>query len=197
MRLRVLVIALAAAALAAPAVAAADPPTLSGEAFSATFVESVGNCDTLPNPTILFHARGNATGPYSGTFDESGRIVIDPAGTSGFAPLVDVQTTFTINSPTGRVFGIKRFTASSSGIGHCQVLTPGILRFKEAKAVNLRYVALISPGLIPGLWWDCGSSPDTFFDNSTARTPQPQVFGETFLSELKSPLPFGRGGECF
>ena len=34
--------------------------------------------------------------------------------------------------------------------------------------MNLRYVALISPGLIPGLWWDCGSSADTFFDNSTA-----------------------------
>jgi len=48
MRLRPLIVVLAAAALAAPAVAAADPASLTGEVFSATFVESVGNCATLP-----------------------------------------------------------------------------------------------------------------------------------------------------
>jgi hypothetical protein len=198
MRLRAFVVVLAAAALVAPAVAAADPASLSGEVFSATFVESVGNCTTLPNPVIHFHASGTAAGPYAGTFDETGIAVVDASGTGfNFGPLLDVTTRFTINSAAGRVFGIKQFTTASSGIGHCQILTPGIQRYKEFKATNLSYLAVIfAVPAMPGLWVDCGSSPDMFFDNSTARAPVPQVFGETFLSRLKSAIPASRAGEC-
>ena len=141
MRLRPLIVVLAAAPLAAPAVAAADPASLTGEVFSATFVESVGNCTTFPNPVIHFHASGTAAGPYAGTFDETGIAVVDASGTGfNFGPLLDVTTRFTINSAAGRVFGIKQFTS--------------------------------------------------------ARTPVPQVFGETFSSRLKSAIPASRAGEC-
>ena len=201
MRLRLTaaaVVTLAAGLLAWPAVAAADPPSLSGEAFRATFVESVGLCTSSP-PTILWHARGNATGPYPGTFDETGRFEIDPAGSSTtFGPLTNVTATFTINSPMGRVFGIKRFNAASTGAGHCQDVGSPLTKFKEAKAENLDYIAVIfaSPALGGGLWADCGLSPNMFFDNSTARTPVPQVFGEDFLSENKTAQPLSTLASC-
>jgi hypothetical protein len=202
MRLRLIaaaVLALAAGVLAWPALAAADPPSLTGETFTATFVESVGNCDS-PTPTILWHARGTATGPYPGTFDETGRFVLNAAGTGfNFGPLVDATTSFTINSIGGRVFGMKRFTTGSAGIAHCQILATPLLKYKEVKATNLSYTALILAGPFygGGLWVDCGVSPDLFFDNSTARSPVPQVFGETFLSDGKTALPLSAAGECF
>ena len=191
-------LALAACALAWPALAAADPPSLTGEALSATFVESVGLCTSAP-PTILWHARGTAVGPYTGTFDETGRFEIDSSGAgTNFGPLVNVTATFTINSLAGRVCGVKRFTAASGGIGHCQDVGSPVTKFKEAKATNLEYVAVIfaSPFFGGGLWVDCGVSPNMFFDNSTARAPVPQVFGEDFLSDGKTALPFRSFGEC-
>lgn len=198
MRLR-LGVAAAVAVLAWPALAAAAPPSLTGETFSATFVESVGLCTSSP-PTILWHARGTAAGPYPGTFEETGRFEIDPVGSGiNFGPLVNVTATFTINSFVGRVFGIKRFTAASGGIGHCQDVGSPVTKLKEAKATNLDYAAAILAGPLVGggLWSDCGISPNMFFDNSTARSPVPQVFGEDFFSDGKLAAPFSALGGCF
>jgi hypothetical protein len=198
MRLRLIaaaVLALAAGVLAWPALAAADPPSLARETFTATFVESVGLCTSTP-PTILWHARGTAAGPYPGTFDETGRFEMSPSGTG---PITNVTATFTINSPAGRVIGIKRFTPASSGLGSCLDIGSPITKLKEAKAANLSYVAAILAGPVygGGLWSDCGLSPDLFFDNSTARSPVPQVFGESFLSDSKTAAPFSAIGDCF
>jgi hypothetical protein len=188
MRLRVLVVALAAAALLVPvaANAAPPPPTLTGEHFTSTFIESVGLCDSV-NPVILWHASGIATGPYGGTFNETGRFIIDPAGVATTAPLIDVTTHFTIDSPTGQVEGDKTFTISSTGLGQCQVFDPAFIRIKTAKASNLSYVAGIQTR--PGrghAYVDCGLS-ELFFSDVTL-PPAFQAFGEDFVSSLSEPV---------
>jgi hypothetical protein len=189
------IVVAAAGLLAWPAVAAAAPPSLTGETFTATFVESVGLCTSSP-PTILWHARGTAAGPYPGAFDETGRFELAPSGTG---PLTNVTATFTINSLAGRVIGIKRFTAASSGLGSCLDIGSPLTKLKEAKAANLSYAAAILAGPFygGGLWSDCGVSPNMFFDNSTSRSPVPQVFGEDFLSDGKVAAPFSAIGDCF
>jgi hypothetical protein len=192
-----MVMLFAALALPVAALAASPPPTLSGEQFTGTFSESVGNCDTLPNPAIHYHVSGIATGPYPGTFNETGTIVISVTAPA-VVPLVDVDAHFTIDSPTGQVEGDKHFVATSTGIGQCYVVT-GIERLKTAKADDLEYSATIVAGTGPhDTWVDCGTS-DLFFTQNT--TPDmTTAFGEGFISELARPLPVrghGHGkGRC-
>src|SRR4051812_41554149 len=76
------------------------PPTLSGESFH----------DGAPTPTSVtcsispfvtggtFEARGTATGPYPGTFQETGSLA-----SSG-----EITASFTIDSSVGHVTGTKR-----------------------------------------------------------------------------------------
>ena len=193
MRLRISLLTLfAALALPVAATAAPPPDTLNGEHFTGTFSESVGLCD-LPNPEIHYHVSGIASGPYSGTFDETGVIVITPAGAGvDVAPLVDVTAHFTIDSPAGQVEGDKHFVATSTGLGQCHLIPP-VDRLKTAKADDLEYRAVISTG--PGKghkWVDCGTS-DLFFTQNTPLPPI-QAFGEDFLSSLEAPEPdHGRG----
>jgi hypothetical protein len=189
MRLRTLLVLLVVAgALAAPAAALADPPTLTGETFTGTFSESVGNCDTLPNPTIHYHVSGIAAGLYPGTFNETGTVVISAPGTLG-SRLVDLDARFTIDSPAGQVAGEKHFVASSSGDGICQLVGPGIARrkFAEAKGLSYRAVIRTAPGLF-GLFVDCGSSDLLFQQNTTP--DMTTTFSEGFMSSRKSPVPF-------
>jgi hypothetical protein len=181
------------------AIAAEPPPTLSGEEFHGTFSESVGNCDTTPNPSIHYHVSGNATGPYPGTFNETGIIVISSAAPA-VVPLVDVDVHFTIDSVFGQVDGNKHFVATSTGIGQCyEVGGSPLTKLKTAKADDLDYTATITTGTGPhDVWVDCGTS-DMFFTQNT--TPEmTTAFGEGFLSELARPLPVrghGHGkGRC-
>jgi hypothetical protein len=172
------------AALALPAAALADspPPTLSGEHFAGTFSESVGNCDTLPNPAIHYHVSGIATGPYPGTFNETGTIVISLTAPA-VVPLVDVDAHFTIDSPTGQVEGDKHFVATSTGIGQCYEVGGPATKLKTAKADDLDYRAVISTGLgARHRYVDCGTS-DLFFTQNTTLPPI-EAFGEGFLSSL-------------
>jgi hypothetical protein len=185
-RLRVVLFTLFAA-LALPVAAFADTPpaTLAGEHFTGTFSESVGLCDSVPNPTILYHVSGIATGPYGGTFNETGRIVITPAGAGiDVAPLVDVTAHFTIDSPDGQVEGDKHFVATSTGLGQCHDVAVA-QKLKTAKAEDLEYRAVISTG--PGVghrYVDCGKS-DLFFTQNTTLPPI-QAFGEDFISSLET-----------
>lgn len=187
MRLRVFVLMLFGA-LALPVAALADspPPTLTGEHFTGTFSESVGNCDSTP-PAIHYHVSGLATGPYPGTFNETGIIVIPPAGT-GFdlAPLLDITVHFTIDSPVGQVDGTKTFVATSTGIGQCHEITP-LQKLKMANADDLAYRAVMSTGLGAGhRYVDCGKSSLFFTQNTTVSPPPIQAFGEDFVSSLEA-----------
>ena len=185
MRLRVFLLTLfAALTLPVAAIGAPLPPTLTTEHFEGTFSESVGLC-TSPNPTILYHVSGIATGPYNGTFNETGSIVITPAGAGiDVAPLVDVTAHFTIDSPEGQVEGDKHFVTTSSGLGQCHDVALA-QKLKTAKAEDLEYRAVISTG--PGAarrYVDCGQS-DLFFTQNTTADPI-QAFGEDFFSSLES-----------
>ena len=100
----------------AGALAAAAPPTLSGESFSASpavdnapypFFLVCGNGDTS-GPYFSFD--GTASGPYPGTFTESGTIDYDPTVFNdeysfGEGPVTGFSTNFAILSPNGDVTG--------------------------------------------------------------------------------------------
>lgn len=195
MRLRLLLLSICAALVLPVAATAAPPPaTLTGEHFTGTFSESVGNCDTLPNPVIHYHVSGIATGPYSGTFNETGIIVITPAGTGlDVAPLVDVTAHFTIYSPAGQVEGDKHFVATSTGLGQCHAFTP-FEKLKTAKADDLEYSATIEVGPGPrDTYVDCGTSDLFFTQNTTADLTT--AFGEDFLTDLSRPVPVRGHGD--
>jgi hypothetical protein len=101
--------------LTGPAVslAASQPrPTLTGETF--TGVPTVtATCDPTSNSTINYSVSGTATGPYPGTFTESGTatlgpqgIFIDPGNPNAPGNLVSFSATFTIQAATGvQIFG--------------------------------------------------------------------------------------------
>lgn len=102
----------------------ATPATLSGEVLS---VEQAGTdffsaaCyQSLPNIfTESFSFAGTATGPYLGTFVETGTLTYalspsspgSPPEPSG--PISNIVATFTITSPTGDVTGTAAFSGSA------------------------------------------------------------------------------------
>ena len=110
----------AAFLVAAPAQAQALPPSLQGEDFVAVDyggfvvvgqVEVSGSCvaEEGESFTITYEARGVASGPYPGTFTESGTVT---ATTVGFdqrflATVVTWDANFTIDSVVGDVIGTK------------------------------------------------------------------------------------------
>jgi len=101
--------------LTGPAVSLAAPqpkPTLTGETF--TGVPTVtATCDPTSNSTISYSVSGTATGPYPGTFTESGTATLGPQGffidpNNPNAPgnVVSFSATFTIQAAGGvQIFG--------------------------------------------------------------------------------------------
>lgn len=126
-RLLVLLAVVAVVALAPPAAADTLPPTLSGEIFSGSPVETVtASCDPSGTSTVTFYSTGVAVGPYPGTYTESGTATIGaatlPIFVNGFeaGPLLMFRAFFTIDSPVGQVTGTKTLTAPAGGAyGFC------------------------------------------------------------------------------
>ena len=112
-----LVAYLAALASAIPLPALADTPvTLSGESLGVYDVQITNvHCNIKKTSTFDFHASGEATGPYPGTFEEWGTVEIGPQthGTVGpDTPFPDaawqsIRAAFTITSGPNRVKGVK------------------------------------------------------------------------------------------
>ena len=74
-----------------------------------------GTCNPLGTSTFAFTVTGVATGPYPGTFTESGTVTIGPLAPTA----TSFESTFTINSVSGTVTGSKSlvgFEASSLGL---------------------------------------------------------------------------------
>jgi len=68
--------------LTGPAVSLAAPqpkPTLTGETFIGVLTVTA-TCDPTSNSTISYSVTGTATGPYPGTFTESGTATLGPQG---------------------------------------------------------------------------------------------------------------------
>ena len=129
-----LVLAALAAALGAASVAHATGTGLSGETFLLPDFFSFSNphCDAAGMSSFSFSAGGPAFGPYPGTYRESGTVVIGLpiAGPSpnlgvlfpaGF--IVDLDASFSIDSPAGQVSGTKRQVVPVPGnVGSCELL---------------------------------------------------------------------------
>src|SRR5690242_15418727 len=81
------------------------PPTLSGETLTALIVGGGGLQCGSTGP-FSFTTSGTATGPYPGTFTETGSGTVNPLGTAFTG---SVTATFTIYSATGKVTGTKTF----------------------------------------------------------------------------------------
>ena len=102
--------------------AMAPPPSLAGEVLGAGcgnlnhFVYGCfGGTVTVTSCTAVaggggefsFSAQGPATGPYPGTFSESGTVTLGPPGMGGGAQVTGFTSTFSIASAAGTVNGSK------------------------------------------------------------------------------------------
>ena len=152
-------------------------PTLVGEYFFAQ-PQVVENTDIIfqrqcgtsifgPG-TMSFIATGVATGPYPGTFTETGTVTVDNG------QVTDLQTTFTIYSPTGKKIVSGSKTLVESIYGRCSMYPGG---FGQA-SINafVRYEADL------GGFTDSGEgyiSTSTFFSDGGETTGA--FFQEEFL----------------
>ena len=146
--------------------AQAPPPTLTGESFhqDAPTITSI-DCGPL-DIRFTYRATGNATGPYPGTFTETGAL------TPGFRGLT---ASFTIDSPVGRVTGTKTGNigatcggaiggASCSGAAECeQAIAAGRLEvgyntFPGGFASTDTYEATITTSVEPSPTTGCGEA---------------------------------------
>jgi hypothetical protein len=121
-------VAALALALSAPG-ARAQVPTLAGEFLVATGVSFpfppgatpgdvnvTGVCNPGATSSFQFTASGPATGPYPGTFTETGNFAMGPPAPPGdIRELTAFHADFAIDSPAGHVTGSKDFTAAVSG----------------------------------------------------------------------------------
>ena len=124
MRGLLVLLAVVAVVVGLAPLAAADtlPPTLTGEFFAGSPVETVtANCAPTGTSTITFYSTGTAVGPYPGTYTESGTATIGaetlPIFVNGFeaGPLLTFKAFFTIDSAVGQVTGTKTLAAPAGG----------------------------------------------------------------------------------
>jgi hypothetical protein len=115
--------AVAALCFASPAVAAGTSPTLDGQSLAhaqPTDPQSTCAYDMVRwNAVVSYTVTGTASGPYPGTFTETGTARLSAFGFEK-PSLVALDATFTIASPLGTVTGTKRFEAGKTrGTGTC------------------------------------------------------------------------------
>jgi hypothetical protein len=202
----------AVGAALAPAGAGAQAPPLTGETLkdlNSSTVTITRSCNPQGTSTINFTASGPATGPYPGTFTETGTITIGPqtqppgaffpSFTTG--PIASFNASFTINSPSGQVTGSKSYQLDPQGrdFGICAEFSgkdvpelgasnaSGFLA--EAFAYNLRYQAqIVTPA---GSGSDTGQAeafPGAFSVQSTTSSSSGNDFLENFVSST-GPIP--------
>jgi hypothetical protein len=116
-----LVAAIASVSLAAAGEASpSPPPTLAGETFLDFSPQTSVTCNA-DSGTITFSAAGVATGPYAGSFTETGTAAVVAQVRQ---PVLAFDASFSIDSPTGRVEGTKHEIAPASSDGFCANLGP-------------------------------------------------------------------------
>lgn len=188
-----LLVAVASATVAAPAVAdqpspPVPPPTLTDELL----IDNPGTITATCNPTgvstLTFSAAGIAYGPYPGTFTESGTATIGPQTfTRGIFPAGLVQTfstSFEIDSPVGLVTGTKQLVLPASEFGAICGTVPTLTAYGVSE--TLSYEARIRTA--DAVYRDVGTAETqlnrTIFPSGEIRTSQ---FDEYFASSLLVP----------
>ena len=127
--------------LAQPAIAhaAVPPPTLSDEFLIGNPPQLSANCNPTGTSTVRFVVTGVATGPYPGTFTETGTATIQPGTPVGtFGPVTNFQAVFFINSPVGRVIGTKSLISDPFLAGNLGLCSPGLTSFGVATNYKAR-----------------------------------------------------------
>jgi hypothetical protein len=206
----------ALAAFAARAQAQTLPPTLTGEFFSDVDVQMIGGtCDPSGTSTITYYTSGVATGPYPGTYTESGTATIGPASGAGFVngfelgTITTIDAFFTIDSPIGQVTGTKHLTVAGTGQSACYqvqsrpfpdgtLFTGTFRRLCSCGATFLvAYDATIKT--VDGTFGDSGGSDllleqfeGTVSSGSIAPT---RAFNEAFRSDLLAVVPVASSGQ--
>ena len=155
-------------------------PTLTGEDLAGTgrFVQR-GNCLT-GSATATFAVRGPALGPYTGTFIEIGRLVIQEG-------IADFESAFVIYSPAGLVTGRKTLVSVEIA-GGCG--PDGRVVFGNAAGPELaaHYTATIRTQ--SGTFRDAGSSEVELLGSSDL-----WKVGETFISDGTATVPVSLGDD--
>ena len=106
------------------AAASTAPPVLSFEFLSGA-PQITATCNPGGTSTITYFVTGVASGPYPGTFAEVGRFTIGPENAPRFiigfqsGPVTSFDAAFAINSPVGKVTGVKTLVIPSSVFGTC------------------------------------------------------------------------------
>ena len=178
------------------------PPTLEGEVFVDPAPTVTGTCNPDGTSTIYFEAAGAATGPYTGTFTETGTATIgpqafDPTGTSLTGPIVTFDAIFTITSGTIQITGTKTFSliSGSQAIGQCYTLG-GARALNVIALDSVSYQAAIATG--DATYSDHGRNPRVFVQ----RTENPigviafDDFFEDFNSDLEATEPLNTPGHA-
>ncbi len=172
-----------AIAVAQPAAAqGSSPPTLSGESLSGV-PQVTFTCNLSATSTVSYTVSGMATGPYPGTFTETGTATLGPQPLPGIAvPILTFQASLTITSGTDRITGTKSlFTGPqnlATNLGFC---VPGFIR---SFGVAATYSAqIVTPN---GVFSDHGLAGAALNEGSLFSVPN---FVEFFVSSLPAPTP--------
>jgi hypothetical protein len=214
--LGLLISLLAVAAFTARAEAQVLPPTLSGEFFSDQDVQMINaTCNPSGTSTISYYTSGVATGPYPGTYTESGTATIGPGVGNGFVngfelgTITTIDAFFTIDSPTGQVTGTKHLSVSGTGQSACYdvqnrplpggpLFTGVFRRLCSCGATFLvQYDATIKTP--DGTFGDSGGSDLSLeqFEGtvSSGSIAQTRAFNEAFRSEQTEVVPLASTGQ--
>jgi hypothetical protein len=181
---------------------------LTGEILEGT-LEVTATCDTNGTSTITFKASGVATGPYPGTFTETGTATVgpqtqNPAPDEAFiGPLVTFDAVFTITSGDIQITGTKELMAiiTPPGLARGQCFLAGsgtdlteITTIQTFSAVS--YQAQISTNA--GMYADQGGNP-TVFAGRVFYPNQDRVgfqsFYQTFTSSGTATVPLNTPGQ--
>jgi hypothetical protein len=144
------------------------------------------DCQPAGTSTVSFTASGAATGPYPGTFTETGTVTFGPQPINGFGAVTSFTATFSITSALGTVTGTKSLAPTqSTAVGFCNEIGGQVV-------LDASYVATIStPG---GSIIDEGQANGTQFNicpnTATCGTiGSGSAFYESFLSDQVTVLP--------
>lgn len=145
---------------------------------------STYDCNPTGTSTVTFTATGVATGPYPGTFTETGTVVFGPQ--APFGTVTSFEATFTITSVNGTVTGTKTLQPdASTAVAFCNQVGGQIV-------ADLNYTAQITTP--SGTATDQGQSNTTQFNlcpdtNTCGTIGSGNAFTEWFVSQTFTPGP--------
>jgi len=147
--------------------APSTPPPLSGEMLNGATIMSSCTQNSPTSYTVIWMVSGTATGPYAGTFTESGNITNPTSG------VMSGSASFQIMSPSGTVTGTKTMAHQTPNTG-TSCGGPGL----SAVENELDYTSRVNTGQKNKAYCDSGRSSLSLSNPGGI----PPSFQETFTS---------------